>query len=54
MHSQGIDLVLRIAQQYGWSISELACTFELHWNTVKREVTSGERRRYPYLDRTQA
>jgi transposase len=38
---------LKVLHAHGWSISALAREYGLAWNTVKREVTSEEPRRYP-------
>ena len=46
MKSGAIWMELHALHKHGWTISALAREFGLNWRTVKRELESGEPRRY--------
>ena len=46
MKSGAIWMELHVLHKHGWTISALAREFGLNWRTVKRELESGEPRRY--------
>ena len=46
MKSGAIWMELHALHKHGWTISALAREFGLNWRTVKRELASGEPRRY--------
>ena len=46
MKSGAIWMEMHALHKHGWTISALAREFGLNWRTVKRELESGEPRRY--------
>ena len=46
MKAGAIWMELHALHKHGWTISALAREFGLNWRTVKRELESGEPRRY--------